>query len=92
MKYFSAISTIILLLFFIEGDAKAGDCKCQCLDHDGSVFAKPPRANTPELCSEICSRVIIGGRGLTGSCPVEGKPPVNGGAKQDGTDRPPPTR
>jgi hypothetical protein len=88
MKYFSAVSTIILLLYLGISDARAADCKCQCLARDGSVFGNPPGPKTPELCAEVCSSLIIDGKGLASNCPVEGKPPVNGGTKPAGTNPP----
>jgi hypothetical protein len=77
MKYFSTVSTIILLLYLGIGDASATDCKCQCLARDGSVFGNPPGPKTPELCAAVCSSLII-----------DGKPPVSGGTKPAGTDPP----
>jgi hypothetical protein len=71
MKTVSAIAAVISLVFFVVSDATAADCACQCLARDGSVFGKPPGAETPELCAEVCSRFIIDGKGLASSCPVE---------------------
>jgi hypothetical protein len=88
MKYISAVSTLIFLLFTFVMDGRAADCKCQCLDRDGSVFARPPGPKTPEVCAEICSKIIINGKGLASSCPVEGKPPSNGAAKPAGSAPP----
>jgi hypothetical protein len=87
MKIISAIAAAVPFLFLVVNDAKAADCTCQCLDRDGSVFAKPPGAKTPELCADICSRMIIDGKGLASSCPVEGKPPVKGGEKPAPADQ-----
>lgn len=88
MKYLSAIGAVILLVAFVVDNARADDCKCQCLTRDGSVFGRPPGPKTPELCAQICSRVIIDGKGLASSCPVEGKPPAKGGPQQAGTEPP----
>ena len=88
MKYISAISMLIFLLFIVVNDGRAADCKCQCLDRDGSVFARPPGPKTPELCAEICSKIIINGKGLASSCPVEGKQLSNGAAEPAGSEPP----
>ena len=88
MKYLSAIGAVILLVVFVVNDARADDCKCQCLNRDGSVFGRPPGPKTPESCAQTCSRVIIDGKGLASSCPVEKEPPAKGGAKQPSTEPP----
>jgi hypothetical protein len=79
MRNLSALWAAIASPFFAMNGAGAADCKCQCLDRDGSVFGRPPGPKTPALCAEVCSRVIIDGKGLDSYCPVDGEQPVKSG-------------
>ncbi len=87
MKITLAIAAAVPMFLLVVNDAKAADCTCQCLNRDGTVLGKPPGAKTPELCADICSRMIIDGKGLASSCPVEAKPPVKGGEKPAPADQ-----